>query len=350
MSVETNEIGLRPAARLAGLAPYSTGSTRREGALLLDANEGPAGPDAWLEGLRAIDADTLRRYPNAGALESAIAGKLGIAAGRVVVTAGGDDAIDRICRVALEPGRSIVVHTPTFEMITRGARLAGSDIRGVPWTGEPFPIGEFEAAISPGTGLVAIVSPNNPTGGVVLIEDIERACRAARTVGALVLVDLAYVEYADEDPMPRLFGFDNVVMVRTFSKAFGLAGLRVGYAVAGERVAQWLRTVGGPYPVSAPGLAVAGLAVGAGADAAYVGRVRRKRDELISWLRSRGVEALDSRANFVLAHVDADRLAEQSVVVRAFGGDMAGWSRITLPGEDGAFARLMAALGEVCDG
>lgn len=318
--------------------------------MLLDANEGPAAPRAWLERLRAVDGESLRRYPNAGSLEAAIAERFGVNTARVVVTAGGDDAIDRVCRVSLEPGRSLVVHMPTFEMITRGARLAGGDVRSVPWLGGRFPIDDFEAALSPDTSLVAIVSPNNPTGGVVAIEDIERACRAARAVGALVLVDLAYIGFADEDPTQRLLEIDNAVIVRTFSKAFGLAGLRAGYAIAGERVAGWLRTVGGPYPVSAPGLAIAGMAWEAGVDVSYLDRVRRERQRLQSWLREHGVEVWDSWANFVLARVDAFALAERGIIVRAFGGEMAGWSRITLPGEDGSFVRLMDALGEVCDG
>lgn len=350
MSTATNEIELRPAARLSGLRPYSTGSVRAGGALLLDANEGPGAPDAWLERFRSIDAEALRRYPRADALEAAIAERIGVDSARVVVTAGCDDAIDRVCRVALEPGRSLVVHTPTFEMITRGARLAGGQVRSVQWFGGCFPIEAFESVISAETGLVAIVSPNNPTGGIVGLEDAERVCRRARAVGALVLVDLAYVEYAEEDPTQRLLEFDNVVVVRTFSKAYGLAGLRVGYAIASERVAGWLRTVGGPYPVSAPGLAIAGMAWEAGMDAAYLERVRCERERLRSRFLQNGIEVLDSQANFVLARVDSGGLADRGVVVRVFGGEFAAWSRITLPGEDASSARLMEALGEVCDG
>lgn len=350
MSATTKDIELRPAARLAGLRPYGTGSVRAEGALPLDANEGPAAAPALLDRLQAVDGESLRRYPNARSLEAVIAERLGVEPARVVVTAGGDDAIDRVCRVSLEPERSLIVHTPTFEMITRGARLAGGTVRSVPWMGGLFPIDSIEAVIAPDTGLVAIVSPNNPTGGVIEIEDMERICRAARAVGAVLLVDLAYIDYADEDPTQRLLEFDNVVVVRTFSKAFGLAGLRVGYAIASERVAGWLRSVGGPYPVSVPGLAIAGLAWEAGVDAAYLDRVRHERHRLRSWLRERGIEVLDSQSNFVLSRVDAVALAERGVVVRAFVGEVAGWSRITLPGDDAAFLRLMDALEEVCDG
>lgn len=350
MSAAQSDIDARPAARLAGLEPYSTGGQRAAGMLLLDANEGPLAPEGCLERLRSIDAEQVRRYPQACALEEVIAGKLGISAGRVVVTAGGDDAIDRVCRVSLEPGRSIVVHAPTFEMITRGARLAGGDVRSVPWMGAPFPIGDLEATISSETGLVAIVSPNNPTGSTATIDDIDRASRAARSAGALVLLDLAYIEYADEDPTPHMLALENVVMVRTFSKAFGLAGLRVGYAIASEKVAGWLRMVGGPYPVTSPGLAMAGQAIEAGIDTLHVERVRHERDRLAAHLRGYGVLVLDSQANFVLAKVKAKPFAQVGIVVRGFDGALDGWSRITLPGEPVAFERLMVALEEVCHG
>lgn len=350
MSAAKSATNASPAARVAGLRPYAAGRQRPAGMLLLDANEGPLASDAWLERLRSIDAEQVRRYPRADALEEVIAGRLGIAPERVVVTAGADDAIDRVCRVSLEPGLSMVVHTPTFEMITRGARLAGGSVRSVPWMGTPFPIGDLEAAISSETGLVAIVSPNNPTGGTVTLDDIDRASRAARSTGALVLVDLAYVEFADQDPTSHMLESENVVMVRTFSKAFGLAGLRMGYAIASEEVAGWLRTVGGPYPVSAPGLAVAGQVMEAGLDTSYVERVRHERDRLADRLRGYGVDVLDSQANFVLARVKADLFSQVGIVVRGFDGTLAGWSRITLPGEAVAFERLMAALGEVCDG
>lgn len=350
MSASANNMVLRPAARLTGLKPYRAGRVYGDGGLRLDANEGPSAPVAWLDCLRSLDAQAVRRYPDANALERRIAACLGIAAERVVVTAGGDDAIDRVCRVMLEPGRSLVLHTPTFVMIERGARLAGASVRGVPWMGGQFPLAQFSASIGADTGLVALVSPNNPTGAVIDVCDMERIARAAFEVGALVLVDLAYVEFADADPTPALLGMDNVVMARTFSKAFGLAGMRVGYAVASEEVAGWLRTVGGPYPVSAPGLALAGMALERRMDTDYLSRVRYEREKLVASVRGRGVEAIRSQANFVLMRVDANRLADLGIIVRAFAGELALWSRITLPGDDREFARLMDAVEGVCNG
>lgn len=350
MSAATfNDVAFRPAARLEGLMPYSSGARRDAGGLLLDANEGPAAKEAWLERLRTLDADALRRYPVPGALEGAIAARLGVAAERVVVTAGGDDAIDRVCRVSLEPGRRMLTHAPSFEMIQRSARLAGGSVCAVPWMEGAFPVREFIGAIEPGTGLVSLVSPNNPTGGVVVVESMAAVACAAAAVGALVMVDLAYVEFADVDPTPWLLELENVVLVRTFSKAYGLAGMRVGYAVASAAVARWLRTVGGPYPVSGPGLALAGRAREVGPDAGYLCRVAAERDEFALWLRARGVAALDSQGNFVMAWLDAARLADRGVRVRAFGGGLAGWARVTMPGDEASFGRLMAAMEGAID-
>lgn len=355
---------MRPAARLEGLSPYVPPARSDRGALLLDANEGR--PDVEVVGaaLREIRAGELRLYPSAAALERALAGRLGVEPERVVVTNGGDDAIDRVCRSVIEPGREAVVHVPTFEMIGRGVRLAGGKVREIRWMGGPFPARAYLEAIGSTTSLAALVSPNNPTGGVIGLDEVLEIAAAARRVGALVLLDLAYVEFADEDPTERLLGLDNVVMVRTFSKAYGLAGLRVGYAVAPREVAEWLRTVGGPYPVSSVSLALAGRALGgdeaddgqSDSKPAFVERVRRERAELTELLRALGAAPLESQANFVTTRVaDAakvrERLAELGIAVRSFGDPaIADLVRIGLPGEAEGFARLCEGLRAVLGG
>ncbi|MBZ0173500.1 MAG: histidinol-phosphate aminotransferase family protein, partial [Phycisphaerales bacterium] len=311
-----------------------------------------------MRSIREIDAESLRSYPDAGELERAIAKRWGVAPERIVVTNGGDDAIDRTCRATLEPGRNLVSHTPTFEMIPRVARLAGATVRATRWVDDGFPTESIRSAIDDQTGLVAVVSPNNPTGGAAPVDAIHLLSTAARRVGAAFLVDLAYAEFADSDPTPDLLALDNAVIVRTFSKAFGLAGLRVGYAIAPPPISEWLRTTGGPYPVSGPSLALAlhALAGHAGVPEAHVRRVREERAGLTSRLRSRGVRTIPSQANFVAAYVgDAravrDRLLDRGIAVRAFegGGDLEGLVRITLPGDPVAAASLFQAIDQVPD-
>lgn len=338
-------------ARLKGLTPYSAGGADPRINLRLDANEGR--PDGrLLAALARLDERTLREYPKPGALEARLAARLRVDPACVVVTNGGDDAIDRVCRATLETGRTALLHTPTFEMIERSVRLAGGIVAECPWLRGAFPVDAIVAAIEPRTALVALVSPNNPTGGVIGTDDMLRVVEVAARVGAVVLVDLAYVEFADEDPTPRLIAQPNVVVVRTFSKAFGLAGLRVGYAVAHENMARRLRTVGGPYPVSGISLALAAAAITLCDERdAWIERVRQERQSLTRELRELGCDTLDSQANFVLtrppgaAAVRSD-LAAIGIGVRGFGGrpGLQPWLRISLPGDAAAFDRLGRAL------
>lgn len=345
--------GIRPASRLDGLAPYSPPAKRPGVTLRLDANEGPAISASVAATLKTIDAETLRRYPDATALETSLADRCSVDPARVVVTNGGDDAIDRLCRSLLEPGRRALLHDPTFVMIERSAVLAGGSVDRVRWIDGAFPADRFVASITEATALVAIVSPNNPTGGVVSLGDLRRIADAASQVGALVMVDLAYVEFADADPTPDLIDLPNVVLVRTFSKAMRLAGLRVGYAIAPLEVARWMRTVGGPYPVSAPSLALAGASITdeTGRDA-VTERIRLERDRLADLLTSLGAAPLSSQGNFIAVRVDdperlRERLAERGVAVRTFRANTAaaGLLRVTLPGNDNDFEQLCDALG-----
>ena len=348
---------LRPAARLAGLSPYTPPPRDGESVLLLDANEGVPDADGMAAALRAITPDDLRRYPDASALEAALAARLEIDRSRVVVTNGGDDAIDRVCRSVVEPGRNAVLHAPTFEMIGRGVRLAGGEARTVPWLGGLFPLETYLGAIDKDTALAALVTPNNPTGGTIPIDGVVAVAERAAACGTLVLVDLAYIEFADHDPTPALLAFDNVVMIRTFSKAFGLAGLRVGYAIAPPAVARWLRTVGGPYPVSTVSLGIAGRALREAARREpFLGQIRVERTQLVSTLRTLGAEPLGSEANFVTARFAeaagvCQRLAERGVRVRAFPDhpELATYLRISLPGDPISFGRLLRALKDIME-
>jgi len=350
----------RAARRLSGLRPYAPPAAMpwddADGEpLRLDANEGAPASDGVVASLARITAEELRRYPDASPLERLIASRLGVEASRVVVTNGGDDAIDRVCRAAIDPGDGAVIHEPTFEMIARGVRLAGGVVEGVAWDTGDFPMRSFTGAIGAGARLAAVVSPNNPTGAAVPPRELRSLIEAAESAGAVLLADLAYAEFADDDPTDELLGSPNAVIVRTFSKAFGLAGARVGYAIASPEMAERLRTVGGPYPCSSVSLALAARALETtGAPSVIVQRIRTEREELRRVLAGLGVRSEASSANFVLARSEraafAHRaLASRGVRVRAFpgGAGLEDALRVTLPGDDAAFARLTDALRSV---
>lgn len=307
-----------------------------------------------MERLASLDPEALRRYPDAGALEARLAEGLDVEAERVLVTAGGDEALDRLCRARLGADRELLTTTPSFEMLPRYARLAGADVVEVSWMRGAFPTEEVVARVSPDTALVAVVSPNNPTGAVARREDLRRLSEAVPD--ALVLADLAYTEFAQGDLTGPALELPNVVVVRSLSKAWGLAGLRVGYAVGPTQVIEEMRGAGGPYSVSGISVAMAAERIAdGGADVeAYVDRVRRERTDLEMTLTELGACPLPSEANFVLVRFgDAEgawrRLADRGIAVRYFGNrpELKGYLRITCPGEAGAYGRLVSALGEV---
>jgi len=264
--------------------------------LKLDSNEGPLPPATLLAGLATLDPEALRRYPDVAALEATLAGRVGVAPNRVIVTAGGDDAIDRVCRAYLGAGRSMLLSEPTFEMFDHFARLSGGTLARVPWGGRcgEFPLAAFLDRLEEQPAVVVVVSPNNPTGAAATAADVRRLAEAAPT--ALVLLDHVYVEYADEDLTPVVLDLPNVVVLRTLSKAWGLAGCRIGYAIGSPDVIATLRRSGAPYAVAGPSVAVAlrQLADGEGSLREHVARAREERKALCARLTALGIEPLPS--------------------------------------------------------
>lgn len=323
--------------------------------LRLNNNEGPRAPRALLTELTTLDPELLRRYPDAAAVETALAARVGVSADRVVVTAGADEALDRIYRTYAGPERSILLPEPTFEMLEHFAGLAGAPLVRVPWVTDAFPLDDILAHIDSRTAIVVIVSPNNPTGGVASRDDVR--CIAAAAPRSLLLLDQAYIEYADEDIDSAVLDLANVVVVRTMSKAWGLAGCRVGYAVGSTDVIARLRVAGGPYPVAGPSLALAlsQLRRGGAVLRAHVTQVRAERASLRTLLCATGVDARASQANFVFANFGAraafvrDGLRARGILVRDFDGraGLEASLRITLPGDPADFERLTRALETV---
>lgn len=311
--------------------------------LRLDGNQGRPPGAAFLTALQ--DRELLRAYPLDRSLEAVLAERHGVGAERIFVGAGGDDVLDRLCRVLLEPGRSAVVPVPTFEMLERHAAAAGGAVRTVPWADGPFPRDAVLAACGADTALVAIVSPNNPTGLVASAADVREV--AGAVPDACLLLDAAYAEFGGEDLTRVALDLPNAVVLRTFSKAFGLAGLRVGYAIAPPIVVRWLRSLGGAFPCGTWSRRAAAVRLrdADGEVASYVARVAVERVELAASLAARGFAPLPSAGNFVFArgpHCEwlRDALLGLGIAVRCLAGGV----RITVPGAEAPFARLQAAI------
>lgn len=345
---------LTPAGRIAGFEPYRPSGDARPGAVRLHANEGSSplpghALGALLEGL------DLARYPSAAGLEARLAEQHGVEPEQVVVTAGADDALFRLCLAILEPGRNAVLTAPTFEMIPRYVRLAGAAPIEVPWLGGPFPEDDFSGALARGRDALAfVVSPSSPAGQRVDTSVLRRLAARAADQGSLLVADLAYTEFADEDPTDVLVQDGRACVTRTFSKALGLAGLRVGYAVAPASVANWLRAVGQPFSVSVPALALAFAVLERRGEVLEDGRrtVLRERAAIFEALEAAGAQPVPSEANFVLARLGAQapgfvkHLAEAGLRVRAFGGPgpLEGAVRISCPQDQAVLERLLTAI------
>ena len=287
------------------------------------------------------------RYPDTTGLRAAIASRHGLTTGRVLVTAGGDDALFR-CFLANAP-RRVVTTTPSFEMIRRYAAQVGSPLVEIPWWDDDFPVDDLLDRTED-EAMAVIVSPNNPTGSVIATADLQKIAAAF----SFVVIDGAYMDFADEDLTAEALTLDNVVVIRTLSKAYGLAGLRVGYLLGRDEQVERLAAFGSPYSMSALSAALATETLARGADLGYFAEVARERSALADLLEELGCRPLSSQANFVLAaDVDPDWLvpaaASLGVGLRRFGDrpELARSVRIGLPGDVSEFERLEATLRTV---
>lgn len=337
---------------------YSPRSPQPGVDLFLDANEGRPFESA-LERMASMDGTSLARYPSFVELEASIARFWKVDAGRVVCTAGGDEAIARVCATRLAPGAKALVFEPAFAMFGAYARGRGAEVVALPWyDSDNFPLAEALETVRgcPSLGLVCLANPSNPTGAALGRTEAMSLARACEEAGVAFLFDAAYAEFADDDPTGVVSTVESAYVVRTFSKAYGLAGLRVGYVLAPTCCeADKLRAAGSPYPSSplAAELASTSLEDRDGL-AGSVQRVLTERADLFDVLTASGARAVPSQANFVFARVaDAPglvrALAERGIAIRGFeeSPGLADAVRITCPGDERDYARLRDALQAV---
>lgn len=297
---------------------------------------------------RAAAAVLTSRYPNTDRLTRQVAERHGVPDDRVLVTAGGDDAL---FRCFLRSTGTVVATTPSFEMITRYAEQVGLELTEIPWWDEDFPVPDV---IETAADMAVLVSPNNPTGSVLTTADLRKVADAV----PFVVLDGAYLDFADEDLTDVALELENVVVVRTLSKAFGLAGLRVGYALGPSSVIDELRGFGSPYALSALSASLAADVLENRPEHAerFSSVIIEERARLAAILDELEVSSLPSQGNFVLATgVDAEWVtsaaASLGIALRRFPDrpELSGCVRITLPGDPDDFDRLEHMLRTVFD-
>src|SRR6202140_1033422 len=245
---------LSPREAVRTLPSYHPPLAGRNG-LRLDFNENTVGcSPRVLECLRRLGPEQLARYPERGPVEATVAEFLGIAAPELLLTNGVDEAIHLLCETYLEAGDEALIVVPTYSMYRIYAMAAGAKLVSVP-PGKEFlyPTDEVCNRISPRTRLIAVANPNNPTGTVAPREDLLRIARSAPN--AAVLVDEAYFEFYGQSMLAGRNENANLFVARTFSKAYGMAGLRVGVLVGYAEQMRAVRRGSSPYNVNAGGLA-----------------------------------------------------------------------------------------------
>src|SRR5437588_8818965 len=259
---------LSPREAVLTLPSYHPPLAGRDG-LRLDFNENTVGcSPRVVERLRQLGAEQLARYPEREAVEAKVAEILGIAASELLLTNGVDEAIHLLCSTYLDPGDEALIVVPTFAMYAIFAQAEGARVVEVR-AGDNFlfPTQDLLAQLSPRTRLIAVANPNNPTGAAVAGTALIQVAQAAPQ--AAVLVDEAYFEFHGETVIDQPPHIENLFVARTFSKAYGLAGLRIGILAGDARQMAMVRRVASPYNVNTAALAVLPEAL---QDQEYVGR------------------------------------------------------------------------------
>jgi histidinol-phosphate aminotransferase len=353
-----------------GLTPYEPGKpveeVQRELGLercvKLASNEGPFGPfPTALEALERSVAE-LNRYPDGGAwrLRGALAERYGVSYEEVAVGAGADGIIDCLSQAALEPGDEIVCGWPSFPSYVIDALKLGAVPRQVPLREHRYDLDAMLEAIGPRTKLVYVCHPNNPTGTINTRAELDAFLEAVPGQ-VLVVVDQAYREYVDDPGYPDAIeeyykAGRPIAVLRTFSKIYGLAGLRVGYMVAPPEVVTAVNKVKRPFDVSSAAQEAA-LASLAGPAAEIERRLRVNAEGMVALalvLRDNGLEPVGpALANFLFAETGGDcrplfeALLAEGVIVRplhGFGAPEAIRVTCGTPDENAFFAAALARV------
>ncbi len=357
---------------IAKIAPYEPGKPIEElqrelgagwppeGAIKLASNENPLGPSplglaAAREALAGVNL-----YPDGGAfyLRQALAQHLGVDAAQVAVGSGSNELIDLLVQTFCEADEEVLAPAHAFACYRLSAEAHRRPFRESPLgPGFALDVDALTAAVSPRTKLVFLANPNNPTGVYAGRADFEKLLKALPE-RVILAVDEAYFEYARAKDYPDALKYlgarERLISLRTFSKIYGLAGLRVGYAVGPAQIMDYLHRVRLPFNVSTVGQAAARAALG---DRDHVARsqalVATELPRLEAALAALGLSPVPSQANFVLVDMKRpgrplfDALLKRGVIVRAMGGyGLPNHLRITV-GTQSENDRMLAALKEV---
>jgi len=344
---------IRPRKAVEQLKKYRPPMEGRAGKLRLDFNENTVGcaPEVVRALRRALTPEMLTRYPEYGESRQTLAGYFGLKPEETLLTNGTDDAIKAICDAFVDPGDVLLVPAPTFPVYEFFHKVAGGAIERVRYN-ERFelPVENVVAAVNEKTRWIALGSPNNPTGTEISEPDLQTILESSPDV--LVFVDEAYFDYSGHTVLPWIRKYENLLVSRTFSKAFGLAALRMGFIFGNPGLVELMHRAQNPFQVNSLALAAACIAIQHEEHVKkYVAQVHTNRERVYRWLESRGIPFVPSAANFILTRVGqqapeiAQRLRAEGILVRDWSYDphLQGYLRFTI-GSGVQTRRLLAGL------
>jgi histidinol-phosphate aminotransferase len=317
---------------------YEAPAEGREGKVRLDFNENTAGcSPKVIRALGKMSPKQLAMYPEYERCTVRLARYFGVQAKELLLTNGGDDALRVFFDTFVDAGSSVLVCEPTFPMYRYYGEIAGARVEALRFGREmKFPMSEILAGLQKRPRVLFIANPNNPTGTLLQVPEIEKILQAATNTA--VVIDEAYADFSGVTLVPQIGKYPNLFIARTFSKAAGLAALRLGAVIACAESLSYLRRAMPPFPVNLAALVAAQAAVADSvAMRGYVREIRRIRSWFEKELDDLGIQIFPSAGNFLLADFGPggprlfQRLEREGILLRERTKDLGpGFVRITI--------------------
>jgi len=316
---------IKPRKAIEEMDEYNPPLEGRRGLLRLDFNENTVGcSPRVLEAINNIKEEEIAAYPEYKKFKTRLANSIKVKPEQLMVTNATDEAIMIIMQTYIEKGDEIILPVPTFAMFKFYAQIVDAKIKEILYTSNlTFPTKKVLNGISKKTKLVVLCNPNNPTGTLIEKKDIVKIVEKAQKNDALVLLDEAYYQYSGAECLDLIGKYDNLIIIRTFSKAYGLGGLRLGYIVSNEEIIKNLLKVGSPYSVNTVAMVAASVAI-EDMDYVkwYVNEVKKAKRIIYEELKKLKIKTYPTAANFLIAKFPKkadeveEKLKERGILVR----------------------------------
>ena len=344
-------MAIEPRSAIRKMSPYNPPTGNRLEKMRLDFNENTVGcSPRVIESLRTLTSEELTIYPDYDSVQQGLASFFDVKPSEFLLTNGTDEAIQLLIHTYIDAGAEVLTLRPSYAMYRFYAEVADATLIEVKYQlpGLHFPLEALLGAVTTQTRAVLIANPNNPTGTAISLKEIERILIAAPN--AAVLIDEAYFEFFGVTALLSIREFPNLFVSRTFSKAYGLASMRIGCLFSQPQNIEYLHKAQSPYSVNAPAALAVAAAIGdQDYIAAYVSEALAARDLLADGLTKLGIEYVPSCANFILGYFGdraieiRDVLRENAILVRDRSYELPGGVRITV----GTREQVQRALSEL---